>query len=353
MSRYQRHIQLAEIGEKGQERLGKAKVLVVGAGGLGCPALQYLAAAGVGQIGIVDGDQVSLHNLQRQVLFTEADLGKNKAEVAVKKLSQLNSEIQLKSYPFHLNLDNAAEIFSDYDVILDCTDNFVTRYLINDVSLRMGKAMIHGSLYKFEGQMGVFNYQNGPSYRCLFPDPPKPGDVPNCNEVGVLGVLPGLIGILQATEAIKIILEIGDILSGKILHYHLLSHEQRIFEVSRNEQEISRIKAFPFVELVSTNDCQFSDQISLRQLKKTEKILWIDVREEGEKPSISSPDLLSIPLSEFAEKLGLIPSEPKKLIFCQSGLRSQRALAQLKENQIPNCFSLIEGAEEVKKYIQT
>ena len=187
MKRYQRHIQLAEIGAKGQEKLQNAKVLVVGAGGLGCPALQYLVAAGIGKVSIVDGDQVSISNLQRQVFFAEKDLGKNKALTAKARLSQLNSEVEIQAYPEQLTLDNAEKLIYECDLVLDCTDNFVTRYLINDACIRRTSPLFMAHFYKYEGQLSAFNYQEGPSYRCLFPKPPKKGDVPNCNEMGILG----------------------------------------------------------------------------------------------------------------------------------------------------------------------
>ncbi len=350
MSRYQRHIQLAEVGKDGQDKLGQARVLVVGAGGLGCPALQYLTAAGIGQIGIVDGDRVSLNNLQRQVLFTEQDIGKNKALVAKESLSALNSEIEIRAYTQHLTLENAESLISGFDLILDCSDNFVTRYLINDVCIRLDKPFVHGSLFKFEGQVSVFNFQNGPSYRCLFPDPPKPGDVPNCNEVGVLGVLPGVIGTLQATEAIKIILGLGQVLSGKLLLQNLLSHKQRLIEFSRNEGEIRRIKGLTEIELVATDDCIINSEISLDELDELTDFILVDVRESDEYPRISKEGLFEIPMSELENRMSELPVNPTKVFFCASGIRSARAVSIVTKHGIPNCLSLQEGAEEMDNY---
>ena len=352
VNRYQRHIQLAEVGAEGQAKLEAAKVLIVGAGGLGCPALQYLAAAGIGTIGIVDGDRVSLTNLQRQVLFDEKDIGLNKAERAKSKLEKFNSDIEIQSFPFHLGLENAEDILSKFDLVLDCTDNFVTRYLINDICVRINKPFVHGSLYKYEGQVSVFNYQNGPSYRCLFPNPPKAGDVPNCNEIGVLGVLPGIIGTIQATEAIKMILGLGEVLSGKLLHYDLLHHNQKILEFERNEELIAKIKESKNIELVDTDDCQLDVQISIEEITDLDKALLIDVRELDEFPRIEKANVSEIPLSQLTQMIGEIPSKGMKIFFCASGVRSNQALAVAKKENIPNCFSLLEGAEELENWIK-
>ncbi len=351
MNRYQRHIQLAEVGASGQEKLSAAKVLVVGTGGLGCPALQYLVAAGVGKIGIVDGDRVSLTNLQRQVLFDEKDVGLNKAIQAKEKLEALNSKIEIEAFPNHLGLENAEELLGKYDIILDCSDNFVTRYLVNDICVRLEKPFVHGSLYKYEGQVSVFNYQSGPSYRCLFPDPPKSGDIPNCNEVGVLGVLPGIIGTLQATEAIKMILGLGSPLSRKLMHYNLLDHRQRIIEFSRNEGEIKKIKDLDTISLVDTNDCQLETQISIEELDNLESTLFIDVRELDELPRVEKVNVSELPMSQFSKEIKSIPVEGMKVFFCASGIRSNQALAKAKKQNIPNCYSLMEGADELETWL--
>ncbi|MDP1744961.1 MAG: HesA/MoeB/ThiF family protein, partial [Bacteroidota bacterium] len=214
IARYSRHLLLPEIGMAGQEKIKSAKILVIGAGGLGCPALQYLTAMGIGEIGIVDFDKVEESNLQRQILYSIEDIGKLKTEAAVSKLSKQNPFVKFNSYSVRLENKNAIELFSKYDLIIDGTDNFATRYLVNDACIILNKPLIYGSIYKFEGQVSVLNYtdssgQSGPTYRCLFPTPPLSGSIPNCSEIGVLGVLPGIIGTLQATEAIKIISGIG------------------------------------------------------------------------------------------------------------------------------------------------
>jgi len=219
MNRYSRHIALSEIGQAGQNKLLNAKVLVIGAGGLGCPILQYLADAGVGNIGIVDFDTIELSNLQRQVLFGSASIGLNKAEAAKTRLQDLNNTISITAYPKKLTHQNSLSLFKNYDIIVDGTDNFETRYLINDAAIITNKPVVFGAIYKFEGQVSVFNYKAGPSYRCLFSNQQEKEQSGHCEDLGVLGVLPGIIGSMQANEVLKIILEIGNILSGKLLIY--------------------------------------------------------------------------------------------------------------------------------------
>jgi adenylyltransferase/sulfurtransferase len=224
--RYNRHLILNEIGEEGQQRLLNAKVLVVGAGGLGAPVLQYLCAAGVGTIGIMDADSVSLSNLQRQLLYTENEIGESKVEKSKTRLNQINSDVHIKSYSFHLKESNADEIIGKYDIVVGATDNFQSRKCIDKVTQKQGKAFVHASIGEFEGQVSVFNFKNGPSYLNLFPDVPDQADLP----MGVLGVLPGIIGSLQACEVLKIILNIGDVLSGKLLIYDALKNKMNIVE---------------------------------------------------------------------------------------------------------------------------
>lgn len=226
--RYNRHIILSEIGEAGQEKLLNAKVLVVGAGGLGAPVLQYLVAAGVGNIGIVDADVVSLSNLQRQILYKENQIGLSKAEQSKQTLNQLNSDVEIATYSFMLDGGNAEEIISKYDIIVGATDNFQSRKCIDRITREQNKAFVHGSIGEFEGQVSVFNHKAGPSYFDLFPDTPEESALP----LGVMGVLPGIIGSMQACEVIKIILEIGDILSGKLLVYDALSNQSNVIQFS-------------------------------------------------------------------------------------------------------------------------
>ncbi|MEO8086626.1 MAG: HesA/MoeB/ThiF family protein [Bacteroidota bacterium] len=256
--RYSRHLSLKEFGLDAQLRLKQAKVLVVGAGGLGCPALLFLTAAGTGKIGIVDFDIVETSNLQRQVLFTESDIGKSKAEVAVEHLRKRNSFVEIESFNQKLSLESAMQLFPAYDLILDCTDNFTARYAINDACVLLDKPFVYGSIFKFEGQVSLFNAKNtsgiyGPTYRCLFPIPPEAGTVPSCEEAGVIGFLPGLIGTLQAAEAIKWISGIGGSLSGKLLSVNSLTLQFDLFDVERNETLWSGNKEFVGKKSVTTS----------------------------------------------------------------------------------------------------
>lgn len=229
LDRYARHIVLPGIGGAGQAKLKQSAVLVVGAGGLGSPVLMYLAAAGVGRLGIVEMDRVDLSNLQRQVLFDTQVVGQSKAEAAKARLNHLNPHVQIESHALKLDSQNTLSLLEPYQLVVDCSDNFPTRYLVNDACVLLHKPLIYGAIHQFEGQLSVFHYQGGPCYRCLFPNPPKPGTVPSCSEAGVFGVLPGVIGSLMATEALKVLLGVGDVLSGRLLLYDgLHTHLQTI-----------------------------------------------------------------------------------------------------------------------------
>jgi len=234
LDRYARQMILPEVGPEGQARLKAASVLVVGAGGLGSPLLLYLAAAGVGRIGIVEDDVVELSNLQRQVLYASSDVGRPKAEVAAARLAELNPHVRVEPHPVRLTRDNALELFSRYDLVVDASDNFPTRYLANDAAVLSDRPLVYGAIQRFDGQVSLFHYQGGPCYRCLFPKPPKPGSVPSCAQAGVFGVLPGVIGGLMATEALKLLLGIGRPLSGRLLLYDGLEAEFREVRVERD-----------------------------------------------------------------------------------------------------------------------
>src|ERR1035437_7011740 len=230
LNRYQRHILLPEIGIEGQEKLKGAKVLVIGCGGLGCPVLQYLAAAGVGFLGVIDNDLVDISNLQRQILFSTEDTGKPKVAIAKEKLEKYNPYIKIIAFNERLEVSNAIDIIGKFEIIVDCTDNFSTRYLVNDACVILNKPLVSGSIYKFEGQVTLFNYLNGPTYRCLYPNPPQQEIVSNCNETGVLGTLTGFTGTLMANEVIKVITGMGNVLNGKLLTFDLLSSRFLTFE---------------------------------------------------------------------------------------------------------------------------
>ncbi|WP_282124249.1 molybdopterin-synthase adenylyltransferase MoeB [Algibacter mikhailovii] len=355
MSRYNRHIILSEIGQEGQDKISNAKVLVIGAGGLGCPILQYLTAAGVGTIGIIDFDVVELSNLQRQVLFGASSLGKNKALAAKARLQDLNDAISFNAYPEPLTYQNALEIFQQYDIIVDGSDNFETRYLVNDACIIKNKPLVFGAIYKFEGQVAVFNYENGPSYRCLFPTPPQNDAVPNCSDIGVLGVLPGIIGSMQANEVLKLILGLGDVLSGKLFCYNALKSQTSTLKVTRNSAIIQSVlkDKDSFKEQQININCQNETQsISISAVFPEDSIQFIDVREVHEQPKITDVEVTSIPLSRLETFLDQIDSSKKKLIFCQSGIRSKKAVELLKNLNIANCFSLLEGASEINNYLK-
>ncbi|HYG39107.1 MAG TPA: molybdopterin-synthase adenylyltransferase MoeB [Cytophagales bacterium] len=355
LQRYNRHIILSEIGIEGQTRIKESKVLVIGAGGLGCPLLQYLAAAGVGTLGVIDHDVVDVSNLQRQILYTNEDIGFLKAERAVEKLSGINPHISLKAFPFKLTKKNALEIFSDFDIVVDGTDNFATRYLVNDACVILNKPLVFGSIFKFEGQVTVFNYENGPTYRCLFPEPPAEGEVPNCSQIGVIGVLPGIIGTLQANEVIKIITGVGEVLSGRLFIIDLLSFQTQQYKFSRNEKN-ARIKDLEEFD----SFCGVSEEKPVRELDvydlkemidNQEDVEIIDVRSVGEF-EICNLGGLNIPLETISKSLDRIGKNKKSIVICHYGLRSKEAVKLLQETySYENLFSLKGGINEWALFI--
>lgn len=337
--RYARHYSLKGFGMEGQQKLAEAKVLVIGAGGLGCPALHYLAAAGVGTIGVADHDRVSLSNLQRQVLFTTDDIDKPKVEVAVAKLEALNPEIAILPIYEAITTANALETIRYYDVVVDCTDNFTARYLINDACVLLEKPFVFGAIFQYEGQVAVFNMPDAAgttiNYRHLFPTPPKPAEMQDCNEAGVLGVLPGIIGTLQATEVIKIITGIGEILAGRLLTFNLLTYQNYIFEIKSADLSLNNVpvdeaafKATDYewlcgVRIAGIKDLEASQFLS--DITKPNTVV-IDVREADELPRADFSCKVS-PLSQITDGLPEV-SEQNIILFCQSGKRSLKA-AQL------------------------
>ncbi|MEO5889433.1 MAG: HesA/MoeB/ThiF family protein [Ferruginibacter sp.] len=338
--RYQRQMILKEFGKAGQQKLLDSRVLVIGAGGLGCPALQYLAAAGIGNIGIVDDDVVSLTNLHRQVLYSTFDVGFSKAEKAKFNLAKLNPDINIIAYKDRLTPQNALLIIGAYDIIIDGTDNFASRYMINDACVLLTKPLVYGAVSQFEGQVAVFNYQNkqgyiSVNYRDLFPTPPLEGEVLNCAENGVLGVLPGIIGTMQANETIKLITGIGKPLINSLLTYNALNN--RVYEIilSANTESrslipatIDEFKKMDYEWLCSPGKLQFEiDGAVFDDLLKSGSAGIIDVREPDELPVPKSFTYTQIPLSQFAEKITSIENETV-ILFCQSGKRSLQA-AQL------------------------
>ena len=347
LARYNRHIILPEVGKQGQERLRNARVLVIGAGGLGCPVLLYLNAAGVGTIGIADFDVVENSNLQRQVLFSPQDVSEPKAVVAAEKLGAQNPFVHFIVHNLKLTRENALEILSMYDVVVDGSDNFPTRYLVNDACVILKKPLVFGSIFKFEGQVSVFNFKNkqgeyGPTYRCLFPEPPNPEDVPNCNEIGVLGVLPGMIGSIQANEALKIILRIGEPLSGKLLILDALTMNSSTIAFSGNEEN-HRIKelakdyeAFCHVSVQKERE-EFEPgfkELSVTELKekldRKENIELLDVREDHE-TEICSLGGIHIPMNSIPAQVERIPTDKQVVVYCHHGMRSAMVVKFLSE----------------------
>ena len=329
LQRYSRHLLMEEFGPGGQQKLKEAKVLIVGAGGLGCPCLLYLAAAGVGFLGIADDDVVSVSNLQRQVLFDNEDVGLPKAETAKLHLQKKNPLIQVETHS-RITSENVLEIVSNYDVVIDGSDNFSTRYLLNDACVIKRKPYIYGALFKFEGQVSTFNYLDGPTYRCLYPEAPAPGEVPACGEAGVLGVLPGIIGTWQATEAIKIITGLGEPLSGKLLIINLLTNDFDTLHFKSNPDN-KKLDELGHYEDVCQIDQRSITYQTLVKWQGMEDIQLIDVREEYEFERYNIGGL-NIPYSVFEESFDSINLTQKTVLVCQTGERSLKALAVLKNN---------------------
>lgn len=349
LERYSRHLIIPEFNIEGQRRLKNAKVLVVGTGGLGSPVLQYLIAAGVGTIGLVDFDVVEASNLQRQVLFTMEDIGKPKVEAARDRLQAQNPYINIKTYHTQLTSRNALEIIRDYDVVADGTDNFPTRYLVNDACVLLDKVNVYASIFRFEGQLSVFNYLNsegarGPNYRDLFPSPPPPGLVPSCAEGGVIGILPGILGSLQANEVIKVLSGIGEPLSGKLFLFDALGFENRLLKIRKDENNPLNGKNPSQHALIDYEQfcgfgtekpqAQTQHELSVQELKalidEKENIQIIDVREPYEY-DISNIGGELIPLKQLEEHVNRIASDRKVVVHCRSGKRSADAIRLLEE----------------------
>lgn len=345
-TRYSRHIILPEVGLEGQRRLKAAKVLVIGAGGLGSPSALYLAAAGVGTIGLVDFDNVDMSNLQRQILHTVDEVGKSKLDSAKRRLGSINPEVEVVLHKQRLDAGNAMELISQYDVVVDGTDNFSTRYLVNDACVISEKPNVYGSIYRFEGQASVFLPYEGPCYRCIFPDPPPPDAVPNCAEGGVLGVLAGVIGTLQATETIKMILSLGNCLVGRLLLYDALEMRFDTLNIKRNP-DCPLCGMNPTIKELKETVVQCETQvieIDTRQLaERLQKVRLLDVRnpEEYEICKIQGSEL--IPLPQLQERLGELDPAAETIVYCKSGMRSKKAAELLLDRGFKNVKSLHGG----------
>ncbi|MGD0684871.1 MAG: adenylyltransferase/sulfurtransferase MoeZ [Streptosporangiaceae bacterium] len=345
--RYSRHLIIPDVGMTGQKRLKNARVLCVGAGGLGSPALLYLAAAGVGTLGVVDFDVVDESNLQRQIIHGQSDIGRPKAESARDSITEINPYVKVILHETQLDSDNALEIFAQYDLIVDGTDNFATRYLVNDACVLLGKPYVWGSIYRFDGQASVFWAEYGPCYRCLYPEPPPPGMVPSCAEGGVLGVLCGSVGSIQVTEAIKLITGIGDPLAGRLMIYDALEMSYRTVRVrkdpecaicGKNPTITGLIDYEAFCGAVSDDAQQAAagSTISATELKKMldrgDDIFLVDVREPNEYEIVSIPGAVLIPKDQFLSGAALerLPHDKRVVLHCKSGARSAECLAIVK-----------------------
>lgn len=334
-NRYNRQIILPDFGKSGQEKLANASVIVIGAGGLGCPVLQILAASGVGKIGIVDFDVVDFHNLHRQFLFTENDIGKPKVEVAKKHLQQLNSEIEIEIFNEKMTNQNGIERIENYDVVVDCTDNFTTRYIINDVCFLLKKPLVYGSLFRYEGQVSVFNVeQDGmtTNYRDLFPIPPNPDEVPNCNEAGVLPTISAMIGTIQANEVIKLLIGSKDVLVHQLLVLNTQNYQTHTITYREKKDKIfpktkAELQATDYEEFCGYHsEMEIKNMTELQSFLNREKAVLIDVRETHEQPKLQALNALEIPLIELEKALEKIHNFDNICFICASGIRSKKAL---------------------------
>jgi adenylyltransferase/sulfurtransferase len=358
--RYKRHLTLPEIGLPGQQALLSARVLLIGAGGLGCPLAQYLAAAGIGTLGLVDFDHVDASNLHRQVLFGTADVGRAKTEVVAERIAAMNPDVRVERHDVQVTSENALELLETYDVVVDGTDNFPTRYLTNDACVLLGKPNVHGSIFRFDGQATVFDARNGPCYRCLYPEPPPPGAVPSCAEGGVLGVLPGLVAMIQATETVKIVTGIGEPLYGRLLQYDALRMEFNEFRLRSDPAcpvcgekptvtELIDYEGFcgvPAVEAQSRVVDTSASEVAARRARG-EKLLLLDVRDPDEYARARIDGSQLLPLGELTERLSELSAwrDAPVVVHCHHGPRSTRACEILLENGFRRVESMAGGIE--------
>ncbi len=364
LSRYARHLSLPEVGKEGQLRLKDGRVLLVGAGGLGSPAALYLAAAGVGTLGLVDFDEVDLTNLQRQILHGTEDVGRSKLDSAVERLAEVNPHVTVVTHDVRLDSSNALEILGQYDIVADGTDNFPTRYLVNDACVLLGKPNVYGSVFRWEGQASVFANDGGPCYRCLFREPPPPGLIPNCAEGGVLGVLPGIIGSIQALEVIKLLLGNGNTLAGRLLIFDALDMSWREIAINRNTscpvcgdeptqtglidyEDFCGLKAPPDVE-----DGKMEDRIGEveaveldERLSSEEPPFLLDVRQphEWDIVNLEPKGAVMIPLAELRDRLDELPSDREIVVYCRTGARSESAARLLAQEGFSSVFNFVGG----------
>lgn len=366
VQRYSRHLIMPEVGMSGQKKLKAASVLLIGAGGLGSPLAMYLAAAGIGRIGLVDYDVVDYSNLQRQVIHGTKDVGKPKLTSAKARINDINPHVQVDTYEVALTSDNALEIFEPYDVVIDGTDNFPTRYLTNDACVLLGKPNVYGSIFRFEGQLSVFHAEAGPCYRCLFPEPPPPGLVPSCAEGGVLGILPGTIGAMQATEAIKLILGIGESMIGRLVLYDALNMEFTEVKLRKNPScpicgenptlthliDYEQFCGMPahdhslYITAESEEEVRQIEPAALKsRLDAGEKIMILDVREpvEWEISNLQHLGAVLIPKGQVLERMGELDTASEIVVQCRSGARSADVIRELQQHGFKKLLNLDGG----------
>ncbi len=358
IARYSRHLILPEVGMEGQQRLKAASVLCIGAGGLGSPLALYLTAAGVGRIGIVDFDVVDLSNLQRQVLHGTSGVGKSKLHSARERLRDLNPHVQIETYEEALTSENALALFEGYDVIVDGTDNFPTRYLVNDACVLLGKPNVYGSIYRFDGQASVFGHQGGPCYRCLYEEPPPPGLIPSCAEGGVLGILPGIIGVIQATETVKIILGKGTTLSGRLLLYDALEMEFLQLKLRKNpdcvicseratQTELIDYQQFCGAPALEAEEPQRYEDLSVQDISQRLAGGWkpfiLDVRKQAEAEIVTLDADVLIPHEEVGARITEVPRDRDILVHCKMGGRSAKAAQVLGRAGYQGVFNMAGG----------
>lgn len=369
LSRYSRHLTLPQLGAEGQLKLKNSKVLVIGAGGLGCPVTQYLTAAGVGTIGIVDHDVVEESNLQRQILFGHREIGKKKVECAKDRLNNLNPYVKIHTIPEIFSSENALDIIKDYDLVIDGTDNFPTRYLVNDACVFLNKPNCYGSIFRFEGQASVFHYKDGPCYRCLYPSPPPPGLVPSCAEGGVLGVLPAIIGSIQATEAIKILTGMGETLSGRLLMFDALDMEFRELKLKRDENctvcgkhpKITKLIDYKEFCGIPKERTPRKDEMTVQELKQridqNNSPVLLDVREDYELQINRLDNIIHIPMNTVPQRIGELNPNDEIVVYCKAGIRSEKVCDFLKQQGFSNVNNLVGGivawAKEIDQAMPT
>ena len=353
--RYSRHLLLPDVGENGQQKLKNAHILLVGVGGLGSPAAIYLAAAGVGRLTLIDPDRVDMSNLQRQVLYADTDRQALKVEAACKRLLALNPHLEIRIIPERLDAQNALDLISQADVVVDGADNFATRYLVNDACYLAGVPNVHGSIYRFQGQMSVYAHANGPCYRCLYPEPPPPDEIPSCAEAGVLGVLPGIVGTIQATEAIKLILGIGEALIGKVLLFDALAMDFRKMKLRRDPScalcspsptitTLSEYRGYCSLHSDEKDTAMNIDAETLSQrIDQGDDMFLLDVREPHEHVQIAIPGATLIPLGTLSQRCQEVPRDKEVIVYCHAGIRSLKGQQILLNHGFTDVTNLVGG----------